>query len=410
MEHCREKAIEALGNSGLARVCGDARMLECMEWGDSIIIKASACGKSAYLIKVGRGVGALIRDLVSGRMPGVRGCMEQASLDIIGFGVRSVIATLNGKLVKVNLVSVEDNLEDKVLRYLDRRAPEISPGYVCSIRYDNILAGIITRRMGERPLAVDYIEYARKALSGSVEEPSLNKMLGRSIALLHNTLYQCREEWCKPSNATATHVESWINRVKARARIIKGMAEGQDRLQMLEAADALEEMAGWMYEYTNTIIGDVIMRIHGDLHLYQAYIDGDSIYFTDFEGEPYREPARRDELEPPIRDIASIARSIWYATALAGMDSGMSAEDASIEAVEKLAGWRSNVINNMIDEYRSSVYKELWPRGWEGKMLFWLVERASYELVYEVIESTGLHHIPLNAILKLRDSWPRIYW
>ena len=40
---------------------------------------------------------------------------------------------------------------------------------------------------------------------------------------------------------------------------------------------------------------------------------------------------------------------------------------------------------------------------------FWLVERASYEAVYELRAGTGLHHIPLNAILRINEGKDPVY-
>jgi maltose alpha-D-glucosyltransferase/alpha-amylase len=46
----------------------------------------------------------------------------------------------------------------------------------------------------------------------------------------------------------------------------------------------------------------------------------------------------------------------------------------------------------------SNLYDEI------GALFFWLVERASYEAVYEIVARTGYHYVPLNALLRYRDG------
>jgi predicted trehalose synthase len=53
-----------------------------------------------------------------------------------------------------------------------------------------------------------------------------------------------------------------------------------------------------------------VMRIHADLHLGQVLVSDDGYRIIDFEGEPLRSVAARRRLDSPLRDVASLLRSL----------------------------------------------------------------------------------------------------
>ncbi len=54
----------------------------------------------------------------------------------------------------------------------------------------------------------------------------------------------------------------------------------------------------------------LVMRIHADLHLGQVLVSDDGYRVIDFEGEPLRSVEDRRRLDSPLRDVASMLRSL----------------------------------------------------------------------------------------------------
>ena len=73
--------------------------------------------------------------------------------------------------------------------------------------------------------------------------------------------------------------------------------------------DAPEITARWSrFEAVATM--PLVMRIHADLHLGQVLVADDGYRVIDFEGEPLRPIEDRRRLDSPLRDVASMLRSL----------------------------------------------------------------------------------------------------
>ncbi|MCE4601668.1 MAG: hypothetical protein F7B18_00625 [Desulfurococcales archaeon] len=400
---------DCIGDGKHLRVASTLCKLElerCLEWGGVRAAVAWGCGRRMVLLGPQDGdMEVFLREAASGNVPWVRGCRLGAGLEVEGYGLRGILARGEGVVVKLLAFAVEDNPEYVVLSYLSRVEPGLVPQPVCSMSVDGVQVGIATRAIEGEPLAVEFISSAFR----DVEPPSLED-LALGVARLHRALYGCVEDWCRPRPVSREDVEEWSERLRWRAKLLRRIATPDD-LGLVEALDSMDELASLMARSYRGIIEAPAIRIHGDLHLYQVYRSPRGLVFTDFEGEPYREPARRDVLEPPARDIATLIRSIDYASALALMERGMDAGEAALEASRGMRGWREAVSRRLLKAYLKALGEDPLAEGdWESGLAFWVAERASYELVYDIIEGTGLHHIPLNAILRIRDSWPRVAW
>jgi maltokinase len=145
-------------------------------------------------------------------------------------------------------------------------------------------------------------------------------------------------------------------------------------------------------------LGDlgVLVRAHGDLHLGQVLIDdADGWQLLDFEGEPARPLAERRLRQPPLRDVAGVLRSFDYAAAT-----------AAIDPPPALAAWRDALRAAFLAGYRPLAAAEnLVPaESWDGLLAAFELDKAVYELGYELENRPHWVAIPAAGILRVLDA------
>ena len=140
------------------------------------------------------------------------------------------------------------------------------------------------------------------------------------------------------------------------------------------------------------------IRVHGDLHLGQALWSDDTWQLIDFEGEPARPVAQRRRKRSPLRDLAGLLRSVGYAAAAARLQHG----------VEVPPEWLPDARRALMDGYLSVVE----PTGLlppsdavtAELLAMYELEKAVYELRYELSHRPGWVAIPVASIAELLDK------
>ena len=151
------------------------------------------------------------------------------------------------------------------------------------------------------------------------------------------------------------------------------------------------------------------IRIHGDFHLGQVLFTGKDFVIIDFEGEPSRPVSERKIKRSVFRDISGMLRSFDYAAfnVLQENHSVIRPEDRLV--LEPWADrWSFYVGQHFIDTYfaktRGSEIVPQEPRHREHLMRAYLMNKAVYELNYELNNRPEWVGIPLRGILKLIES------
>jgi len=161
------------------------------------------------------------------------------------------------------------------------------------------------------------------------------------------------------------------------------------------------------------------IRIHGDYHLGQTLRTGGSSTDTknenegdfvllDFEGEPARPLAERRQKQSPLKDVAGMIRSFSYA-AQSALDKFLTSDGESRAGARSgaLADWASVWQNSasaaFLRAYRETIAAnpDLLPPAEESRSLLeaYLLEKALYELLYELNNRPAWVRIPLAGIL-----------
>ncbi|HVT99704.1 MAG TPA: maltose alpha-D-glucosyltransferase, partial [Acidobacteriaceae bacterium] len=146
-------------------------------------------------------------------------------------------------------------------------------------------------------------------------------------------------------------------------------------------------------------------RIHGDYHLGQVLRSKGDFVILDFEGEPARPLAERRAKQSPLKDVAGMLRSFSYAafSALTRYTTRRPEDFAQLESWARL--WEHSVSSEFLRAWRSTVAgSPVVPAGekdFEALLQIYMLDKALYELVYELNNRPTWIRIPLHGILSL---------
>jgi len=305
--------------------------------------------------------------------------------------------------------------EPRFLRYLSRRGFPYSPKLALEVLLGGVVIAVMTRYVesvgdGGMPFYLSALRYFREGVRDDIEVKA--RELGKVVALFHEAMSLCDEEWCSPREATDEVVDAWLSdlrsqEVKARESLRKLEVElGVDVTHVIEYS--LDKLEGSL----NELRGLRLIRTHGDLHLAQTLYDGENFTLIDFEGEPGRTGRRRSVLETASRDLACLLRSLHYVAMFAYAEARKKSlaevfhefvkeRELGSEALE----WQDTVFNALLREYlRNTSLQEIQGLNDEGVFInslkAWALERALYELFYELNYGTGYVYVPLEYLLR----------
>jgi maltose alpha-D-glucosyltransferase/alpha-amylase len=147
------------------------------------------------------------------------------------------------------------------------------------------------------------------------------------------------------------------------------------------------------------------IRIHGDYHLGQILRARGDYVILDFEGEPARSLAERRVKQSPLKDIAGMLRSFSYA-AYTSLDHFIQRHPGTAKSLEPWAQlWQNAVSTEFLTTWRSTIAanSHLTPQPLQAHRLLnaYLLEKALYELLYELNNRPAWVRIPLAGILAL---------
>jgi maltose alpha-D-glucosyltransferase/alpha-amylase len=164
------------------------------------------------------------------------------------------------------------------------------------------------------------------------------------------------------------------------------------------------------------------IRIHGDYHLGQTLrtaplqknegtvLEEADFVLLDFEGEPARPLSERRRKQSPLKDVAGMLRSFSYASfsaaerALHAMpDDAHSAAGPALSSWAR--AWQDAASAHFLHAYRETIAANsaLLPHGEEAQALLdaYILEKALYELLYELNNRPTWLRIPISGILSL---------
>ena len=273
----------------------------------------------------------------------------------------------------------------------------------------------------EKELLREAIEHASTSMTAAA-------LLGRRTAEMHLALATPTED---PSFAaeplTTDDLTADSRRIDAQITFtLEALKTKLSSLKDLTADDAALLLSRRInlfarsHAITSSASAGQRIRIHGDYHLGQtlrtgvmsadsANEDGDFV-LLDFEGEPARSLAERRQKQSPLKDVAGMIRSFSYAAHSAldrylntARESGSAADAAKL--AEWAIFWQNSASAEFLRSYRETIASNpvLLPSPQQSQSLLaaYLLEKALYELLYELNNRPAWLRIPLAGILTL---------
>ncbi len=171
------------------------------------------------------------------------------------------------------------------------------------------------------------------------------------------------------------------------------------------------EILGRFESFAKQAVTAERIRIHGDYHLGQVLWTGSDFVIIDFEGEPARSLAERRMKRCALQDVAGMLRSFHYAayTVLHERIPRGASEESEEGHLEAWArGWHQGASSRFLRKYLHVAGEGgfLPQKKQELSVLLnaYLLEKAAYELAYELNNRPDWVRLPLRGILQILES------
>jgi maltose alpha-D-glucosyltransferase/alpha-amylase len=156
--------------------------------------------------------------------------------------------------------------------------------------------------------------------------------------------------------------------------------------------------------YAQQDVDAVKIRHHGDYHLGQVLLVQNDFVIIDFEGEPGRPLAERRRKHSPLRDVAGMLRSFNYA-AYTALARSSTEQPQALAVLESMAlDWEAEVSRTFLRGYQEATQGCGLFAAWDdmhGLLQLFTLEKAFYELRYELGNRPDWVRVPLRGILAL---------
>lgn len=232
--------------------------------------------------------------------------------------------------------------------------------------------------------------------------------LGKRTAELHRAFATGTDPAFAPEHASQVWLCGWANDLNERAEAVyrrlsrhhRKVQEHDPNIDLLLSRyqELTDRITSWMPEQLDL----VRTRIHGDFHLGQTLVTDIDVFIVDFEGEPMRTLVERRGKYICIRDVAGMLRSFDYACA--SQTRGLEAPRANEQLRKTADMMKSTYLNHYlltIADFPS------FPRDLnqaDNILNLCLVEKAFYEIEYEMSNRPDWVDIPIAGLLSMLDG------
>ena len=323
------------------------------------------------------------------------------------------------------------NTDLEVTRFLNEETSfRNTPRLAGALEYDGMTLGIL---QGYTPNSGDAWKYTLDSISRFFDQilsdtnaaermkhpndeligPYLSdaELLGRRTAEMHRALAS-RDDIpaFAPESFTPHYQRSIYQSIRTQAvqtlQLLRRRAKDNPDAQMIVAREA--ELQKRIRAVLDGRISGQRIRTHGDYHLGQVLYTGNDFVIIDFEGEPLRPLSERRIKRSALRDVSGMLRSFHYApyAVVLGQVPGVVIRTEDQSLLDTAATfWHQTVSAAFLRAYlaASAGAAHLPAMRDELRVLLdaYQLEKALYEIVYELNNRPDWVRIPIKGVLEL---------
>jgi maltose alpha-D-glucosyltransferase/alpha-amylase len=155
-----------------------------------------------------------------------------------------------------------------------------------------------------------------------------------------------------PRAATRDEIRSWARQARTHLDTALDITTGDARTTVRGLAPRIAEALTVLDALSTT---PEVIRAHGDYHLGQLLLAPDGFRIIDFEGEPLGPPETRRAHRSPLRDVASMLRSLDH-VARSGRRRAEEANGGPLQhAGLDLPGWIARARERFLESYQAGL-------------------------------------------------------
>jgi maltose alpha-D-glucosyltransferase/alpha-amylase len=235
------------------------------------------------------------------------------------------------------------------------------------------------------------------------------RLLGQRTAELHLALASDEIDPAFAPERISTHDQrSMYQSMRSlTGRVFRLLADRADDIpEIKQVIDLESEIIGRFRALLDVRLSAARIRCHGDFHLGQVLFTGRDFMIIDFEGEPARPLGERRIKRPALRDIAGMLRSFQYAAYTPVFSDDPIGDSTTLLPWGRLWSlWVSAVyLRAYLDRAESAPFVPSTERELEVVLDAMLLEKAVYELAYEVNNRPEWVKIPILGVTQLMDT------
>jgi maltose alpha-D-glucosyltransferase/alpha-amylase len=231
---------------------------------------------------------------------------------------------------------------------------------------------------------------------------------------MHRALAEkgCGDPDFAPEPIGAADVAEWRRELEDAARDVLAKLD-RERAKLPAASQELAKRLiaerDSLFLQIRVLIPDQVqaqmIRTHGDFHLGQVLVVRNDYLIVDFEGEPARPLADRRRKSSPLRDVAGMSRSFDYASFTAVRQLAEARPAAAPRMAQLAEAWRQRAVDGFLTAYRSGMrgcaaYPASQAQA-RPMLAFFVLEKAVYEVSYELANRPSWVDIPLKSVLSI---------